>query len=314
MESVGERGAKIPVFDGKADKYQLWWRRFKAYAKFNKFGNLLVDHIDPDLAASYAESESDTATATQKLALKRNDMAMAAFTMAFATEELMTFIDRAEDNTWPNGIVYKVVRALNLKYKTTDIMSKTEMRMAISDIKMKNNEDPTTLFTQMSSIEVKYRQTISVEEKLAIVMQHIPKAAAIRSTELSTTETSVSMEELSQTLVAHYRALQFSKNDKQEKESTEFSAFAEETRICNYCKKKGHIAKDCFKLKKKKDSDLVCTTCNKKGHTSQNCFENPANKNKVPEWYNAMCTPIGLRLQTYVSAKITCWVDHLYVE
>ena len=87
----------------------------------------------------------------------------------------MTFIDRAEDNTWPNGIVYKVVRALNLKYKTTDIMSKTEMRMAISDIKMKNNEDPTTLFTQMSTIEVKYRQTISVEEKLAIIMQHIPK-------------------------------------------------------------------------------------------------------------------------------------------
>ena len=23
MESVGEKGAKIPVFDGKADKYQL---------------------------------------------------------------------------------------------------------------------------------------------------------------------------------------------------------------------------------------------------------------------------------------------------
>ena len=105
----------------------------------------------------------------------------------------MTFIDQAEDNTWPNGVVYKVVRALNLKYKPTDIMSKTEMRMAISEIKMKNNEDPTTLFTQMSTIEVKYCQTISVKEKLAIIMQHIPKdykslvTAAIRSTELSTT-------------------------------------------------------------------------------------------------------------------------------
>ena len=52
MESVGERGVKIPVFDGKADKYQLWWRRFKANAQVNKFGNLLVDHIDPDLAGN----------------------------------------------------------------------------------------------------------------------------------------------------------------------------------------------------------------------------------------------------------------------
>ena len=93
MDTVSEKSAKIPIFDGKADKYQLWWRRFKAYANVNKFGNLLVDHIDPELAASYEATEREDATATQKAALKKNDMAIAAFTMAFVTEKLNSFID-----------------------------------------------------------------------------------------------------------------------------------------------------------------------------------------------------------------------------
>ena len=82
---------------------------------------------------------------------------------------------------------------------------------------------------------VKYRQTLSVEEKLAIIMQQIPRdyksfvTAAIRSAELSTEQSSVSMEELSQTLVAHYWALQFNRTEKSE--GKEFSAFAGDTNL-----------------------------------------------------------------------------------
>ena len=85
----------------------------------------------------------------------------------------MIFTDQAEHNTWPNGVVYKVVYALSLKYKPTDIMSKTEMHVALSEIKMKNNKDPITLFTQLLTIEVQHCQTVLVEEKLAIIMQQI---------------------------------------------------------------------------------------------------------------------------------------------
>ena len=110
--------------------------------------------------------------------------------------------------------------------------------------------------------------------------------AAIRSAELSTEQTSISMEELSQTLVAHYWVLQF--NWTKKSKGKEFSVFAGETRLCNYCKKKGHIVKDCPRLKKKKESDLLCTICNKQGHLAVNCSEKPANKGKVPEWYKKL--------------------------
>ena len=83
MDTVSEKSAKILLFDGTTDKYQLWWRRFRAYAQVNKFGNILVDTIDPELPESYNSSESADATDIAKKAVKKNDLAMAAFTSIY---------------------------------------------------------------------------------------------------------------------------------------------------------------------------------------------------------------------------------------
>ena len=54
---------------------------------------------------------------------------------------------------------------------------------------------------------------------------------------------------------------------------------------CNYCKQKGHMAKDCGKLKKKKEKDAQqgkltqkktcpeCGTCGKKNHPEERCWQ-----------------------------------------
>ena len=55
--------------------------------------------------------------------------------------------------------------------------------------------------------------------------------------------------------------------------------------ICNYCKQKGHMVKDCEKLKKKKEKDAQqgkqtqkktypeCGTCGKKNHPEERCWQ-----------------------------------------
>ena len=54
MESrVSGKVAKLPTFDGTKSKFAImWWRRFLAYAKVNKFSEALIVGGDPDLPAS----------------------------------------------------------------------------------------------------------------------------------------------------------------------------------------------------------------------------------------------------------------------
>jgi hypothetical protein len=102
------------------------------------------------------------------------------------------------------------VKALIKKYKPTDIMSKAEMRIEINKVSMKANEDPSTLFTQLSSIEVRYKTTIDDDEQMATILSVCPKEyKSVITSEQRYRGTSLTMEHLEEAMGDHFRSLQF---------------------------------------------------------------------------------------------------------
>ena len=43
----------VPTFDGSHNKFTIWWKKFRAYAYLNGFGEAIQETIDPDLPSSY---------------------------------------------------------------------------------------------------------------------------------------------------------------------------------------------------------------------------------------------------------------------
>jgi hypothetical protein len=159
MTDSETKSVKLPAFDGTHDGFQKWWMRFKAYARVHKFVQSIQQGTgDPDLPVADASSLSVDADVAnlQTLAKKRNDIAMAQFTMAFTTDSDLAMIYEAESIAWPNGKASSVVDALFKKYSPQDTASLVELQHDLSNVKMKNTDDPAILFGKLSAIKNKY--------------------------------------------------------------------------------------------------------------------------------------------------------------
>ena len=146
---------KLPTFNGKKEKFELWWWRFKAYTAVAKFGDSIKEKFDRDMPLDFETLDKDPVVAErQEKALHRNALAVADYTMAFDNEDLMALIDAGTNSDWPDGHAGMITWALLKKFKPDDIMSKAEMKKDIRNIKMKEGEDPVTIFNQILAIEL----------------------------------------------------------------------------------------------------------------------------------------------------------------
>ena len=96
--------AKVPVFSGKKSDFPMWWSKFKAVAAQRKFAKAITE-TGEGLPTS-SKDKIDESTVKGKATIKkieRNDLAMAAFTMAFQTQKLMNMLNKAKTPEWENG-------------------------------------------------------------------------------------------------------------------------------------------------------------------------------------------------------------------
>ena len=183
-ETEGEsKSIRIPTFNGNEDQYQKWWIRFKAYAKLAGFSKALVDTPEADLPGDNMEAEaltgSDDATVKKRSAVLRNDKAISSFTLAFETNELLDMVIESQSTEWPEGQAWTVVKKLQKKYRPCDTMAMVDERIALNEIKMKKNEDPSKLFERIKAVETKYNtktRKISEADKIAVVISQALRA------------------------------------------------------------------------------------------------------------------------------------------
>jgi hypothetical protein len=159
----------------------VWWAQFTAYAAVNKFAEVLTIGGESVLPIREAEVPDLTMTTGKEeaAAMKQNAIAMVNLMMAFKSEATMGLVlFKAKTQDWPSGLAHLVMSGLNKKYNPHNTISRVELRQCLSAIRMKKNEDPATLFEQISSIKYKFNMSarhIEEEDLIALVLDAAPQ-------------------------------------------------------------------------------------------------------------------------------------------
>ena len=107
----------------------------------------------------------------------QNFDAMTYLTMAFTTEDDMTMIMRVQSDECPSRLAWKVVKELMIKYKPNDNMARVEARMMLTKVSMKNDDDPSVLFEQISQIQNQFgmaARTMEDGDLIAVAIGAVP--------------------------------------------------------------------------------------------------------------------------------------------
>jgi hypothetical protein len=170
----------MPSFSGLREDFQTWWIRFVAYANVCKFLGALKKGGEASMPPSdavviYIATELGKKIAAAK---ERNSLAMANLTMAFETENLFGMIYKTMSADWPGGLAHEVVVQLFNKSSPDDRISRVELQTMLNGVSMRDTEDPSGLFEQVSAIQNHYDTDIhhiDEEELIAVIMGAAPE-------------------------------------------------------------------------------------------------------------------------------------------
>ena len=170
-----KKSVRLPTFDGKKENYQYWWWCFKSYAGMYGFAACLKTTAETHLPNTEDEVlDGESTQGKQKInARRRNQAAIANLSLSFDSEQLMSFVYRSVTAEFPGGLAWRVVEALEKKYRPADTMSKVHLRQEMVKVSMKTGEDPATIFNQLCKLENMYKVAILEEDKIAIVISAV---------------------------------------------------------------------------------------------------------------------------------------------
>ena len=172
------------------------------------------------------------------------------------------------------------------------MMTEVELNRKLSELKMKDNENPGNLFTQIAAIRTWYSKDIAEEKILPALIMALPQQYKWLATQYGLLQSKGSgsdLEELEEALVAFWRSSYSNGSTSGGKASDDEMGLTSFEGTCYKCKEKGHKANTCPKNPTKKKFQGKCNLCGKLGHKKVNCFEDDKNASKRPKnWKSAI--------------------------
>jgi hypothetical protein len=99
------------------------------------------------------DTTTDTGMRIASAKERYSSLAMSNLRMAFESENLFGLICKTMTNDWPGGLAHEVIMQLFNNYSPDNRISRVELRTMLNEVSMKDAEDPSALFEQVSSIE-----------------------------------------------------------------------------------------------------------------------------------------------------------------
>lgn len=146
---------------------------------------------------------------TEEKSIENKQLAIASFTMAFTTAELMEYVEDAKTNKYPEGIATEVVKSLMKKYRPTDRIAGVEAEKELMKLRMKSNDDPDKYFGKLAVLKSKYKENTSTfdeDKMIANTLTRAPKRySGVLTSVMQQQGTNLKLEHLQESMRRHWR-------------------------------------------------------------------------------------------------------------
>jgi hypothetical protein len=166
--------SKPPKFEGKQGSgYVICSIKFRSWAGVKGIRGTLAPSFNSKLPATEEAilDDTDTTQKAQGIAIQKNALAMDAVVKFMSKTDNFHCVVQSmqEDVDWPTRKAWTTWLSIQNHYQPIDSTSSRDLTMALQKIKLKKDVNPMKILSEISAVEVRFRQSLSKERKIEVV-------------------------------------------------------------------------------------------------------------------------------------------------